>query len=167
LRRGEKAPLPALPDIEEKDLGVKEYWYETFRRVLIVPIKEGNCYMLSIDVYKRLEHQEAVVFLESDASRHNALSGDEVSLIYKPLREESLSRFVLNGVKPAKGELVAVVSKDNGNKRVEISDVRLIYCGLKGVPSYEDMRNVYNEVVRAIEGRDPLKEPLDKIIEEN
>ncbi|BEP18642.1 hypothetical protein PYJP_19940 [Pyrofollis japonicus] len=165
MRRGEKAPLPALPDIEEKDLGVKEYWYETFRRVLILPLKEKDCYMLSIDVYKRLERQEASMFLESETSEHNVLSSNEIFLIYKPLHEESLSRLVLNGVKPAKGELVAVATKNNGDKRVEISDVRLIYCGLKGVPSYEDVRSIYNEVVRVIESRDPLKEPLDEIIE--
>ena len=149
--------MPELPVIEEKELGVKEYWYETFRRVLIIPLTKKNCYLLSIDVYKRLEPgtDTGLVFLSE-----LGVQGSSVSLRYYELSEELVRKTSIRGVSPLLAEVVAVSS----NEGLEISNVRLQYCGLDTAPSYEEVRGVYREVVKTIEGRDPELEPLDSIL---
>ena len=153
----EKSSLPELPVIEEKELGIREYWYETFRRVLIIPLAKKNCYLLSIDVYKRLEPGTGtgLVFLSE-----LRVQGSSVSLRYYELSEELVRKTSIRGVSPLLAEVVAVSS----NEGLEISSVRLQYCGLNTAPSYEEVRGVYREVVKAIEGRDPELEPLDSIL---
>ncbi len=150
--------MPELPVIEEKELGVKEYWYETFRRVLIIPLAKKNCYLLSIDVYKRLEPgtDTGLVFL----SELGVQGSSSVSLRYYELSEELVRKTSIRGVSPLLAEVVAVSS----NEGLEISNVRLQYCGLDTAPSYEEVRGVYREVVKTIEGRDPELEPLDSIL---
>ena len=155
--RKERPSLPELPVIEEKELGVREYWYETFRRVLVIPLAKKNCYLLSIDVYKRLERNSTINLVSiSELS----VRSSHVSLQYYELGEDLARRASIRGVSPLLAEVVAVSSNDG----LEISNVRLQYCGLDTVPSYEEVRSVYREIVKTIEGRDPELEPLDSIL---
>ncbi|HIQ55405.1 MAG TPA: hypothetical protein EYH59_01810, partial [Pyrodictium sp.] len=45
-------PVTEQPEIVEQPLGVREYWFETFRRVVVVP-ENNNCFLISMDVYSR------------------------------------------------------------------------------------------------------------------
>ena len=148
-----------LPSIEERGLGVREYWYETFRRVVVVPLAESGCFLLSVDVYRLAEGVE-----EERVVGELAVGEDDVRLVYLRLGEEEVSRLSLRGLKPVSGEVVAVVS--SGGERVELSNVRLVYCGLDSVPGYDEVWHVYREAVLLVEGRDPEKEPLDALLEE-
>ncbi len=151
--------LPELPVIEEKELGVREYWYETFRRVLVIPLARKSCYLLSIDVYKRLEPGSDTSLIPLSEL---GVQGSSVSLRYYKLSEDLAGKASIRGLSPLLAEVVAVSS----NEGLEISNVRLQYCGLDTVPSYEEVGGVYREVVKAIEGRDPELEPLDSVLSE-
>ena len=153
----EKPGLPELPVIEEKELGVREYWYETFRRVLVIPLVKKNCYLLSIDVYKRLEPGNTTNLVPINEL---SVQGSHVSLQYYKLGEDLARKASIRGVQPFLAEVVAVSSSEG----LEISNVRLQYCGLDTAPSYEEVRSVYREVVKRIEGRDPELEPLDSVL---
>jgi len=137
-------PPPApLPEVVEAELGVREYWYEVFRRVLVVPDGDG-CYLLSIDVYST----------SPPAGEERAvLSASLVKLRYMA---PGLEPPRLNGVKPEYVEAVVVETPG----RREIVNVRLRYCGLSDVPSHEAVAGVYREIVTAVEGRDPARLPL-------
>ena len=39
------------PKVVEAPLGVKEYWYDTFYRVVVIPEAATGCYLLSMDLY--------------------------------------------------------------------------------------------------------------------
>lgn len=153
----QRPTIPKLPLIEDKELGVREYWYETFRRVIIVPLREDNCYLLSIDIYKELDNVPSGMVKDS-----LAIDKSDVEIMYVDLGKEIRDRLELQGIKPRNIELVIVVSRDS--KRFEASDVRLQYCGLSGVPSYDEVERIYEEIVKLIEKRDPSREPLDSIV---
>ena len=150
---GESSPVPPAakqPEIVEAELGVREYWYEVFRRVVVVPY--GDCILLSLDVYKLLDS------LPEGSTETIVLADGRVKVHYVKLDVTRLP--ALNGVKPEDGHMLIVESQTLRGKRVEVVNVKLRYRGIKHVPSYDDVWRVYRAVVMLVEGRDPSKEPL-------
>ena len=136
-------PASRQPDVVEAELGVREYWFETFRRVLVIPDSEG-CYVLSVDVYSR------------GAVAGDVLDSEDVGPVrvsYVKLRVGDLD---LGGVSPDYAEAVVLYAGD----RVETVNVRLRFCGVKSFPSYEDVWRLYRRLVELVEGRDPALNPL-------
>lgn len=131
-----------MPVIEEKELGVKEYWYEGFRRVLLIP--SGNCIVIIIDLYKPGWSINRI----DDVMQVNRLS-----IVFSTMNEHEIE---LEGKKPTKLELVGV-KVDNS---IETIAANMIFCGIERQPSYEDLWVLYRKIVSMVEGRDPEKQPL-------
>ncbi|ABM80288.1 hypothetical protein [Hyperthermus butylicus] len=143
-------PAAEQPEIVEAEMGVAEYWYETFRRVLVIPAGNG-CVLLSVDVYSKLDGLEGLEILE-------VVESGRVKVYYARYPGKPPS---LDSLEPVKAELVVVeaLNPDVGH-RVEAVNVRLLYCGLKGKPGYQEVWSIYRRIVVDIEGRDPEKSPL-------
>lgn len=142
-------PVPGveeLPSIVELDLGVREYWYEGFRRVIVVPDSDG-CVLLSVDVYRR-----GAVGGDAGAALDTGANGG-LALEYRQVEMDGLE---IRGQEPSMVE--AVVLRVNG--RVETINVRLRYCGLPSVPNYEEVAGVYKRLVSVIEERSVDEAPL-------
>jgi len=137
-------PASEQPPIVEAELGVREYWYETFRRVLVIPDGDG-CFLLSVDVYTPLRGEEW--------REGGRLEAAGVVLHYLQLAGSGLA---LGGNVPEAAEAAVV---EAGGRR-ELGNVRLRYCGLAAPPSYDDVYRVYRRLVTALEGRDPATSPL-------
>jgi hypothetical protein len=140
---GRVPPFSPQPSIVEAELEAKEYWYETFRRVLVIPDGSG-CYLISIDVHSL-----------------GKPSGEEAGVMEAPgvkLRYLSVpaSEFKVGDVEPLSAEVVVVET----GERVETVNLRLRYCGLKEAPGYSVVETLYRKAVMLIEGRDPEREPL-------
>ncbi len=133
-------------------MGVREYWYETFRRVLVIPTSD-NCYFLSIDVYK-----ETRALATKQIHR---LSVDTTDTPLAIIYAEYPSPPILQESKPEIAELVAIRIGQGDNTMYQIVNVRLMYCGIKNYPSYEEIGELYNEVIRVVEDRDPRESQLE------
>ena len=137
-------------EIVEAPLGVTEYWYELFRRVVIAPTG-SDCFLLSIDVYR-----PDWPYGEPDET----LELDGTVLLYKRINELPGNIAVLAR------DVIIVGLRVQGEDGIveETISVRLVVCG--GKPSYEKVWGIYRTVVMMIEGRDPEKKPLTTIIED-
>ncbi len=147
-------PAAPQPDIVEARLRVKEYWYETFRRVLLIPSSDDRCLLLSIDVYAKLEKLPPNFRLRASFQ----LAGDRVRVHYLDIPVDMLGEASLGNVKPKTAELLVVEAVKDG--RLEAVNVRVTYCDLNVTPSRDEVWQVYRSVVRLVEGRDPEREPL-------
>ena len=130
------------PATVEAPLGVREYWYDTFYRVVVVPVP-GGCVLLSADVYSKRGPEgpstEAIGFGEPPVSLH-----------YHRLSPEELGLSVGWG----RIEWVELVTLDYGSGR-ELVNARLLVCGVNGYPSYEDVEAVYRQLRRALGAAEP------------
>ena len=149
ITRRQTLGVEEQPNIVELDMGVKEYWYETFRRVLVIPTS-SDCYFLSIDVYSETST------LAMPQIHRLSIGTNMPSIIYV----EYPSPPTLRGLKPKMAELVIVSSEQQGRTIYQIVNARLMYCEIKEYPSYEEVGELYNEVIKAIENRDPKESPL-------
>jgi hypothetical protein len=148
-------PAAEQPDIVEARLGVREYWYETFRRVLVVP--EDGGVTLSVDVYRKLDSLPEGYAVEDSYTLARGL----VRVYYLSLPKQLLAGLKLRGSSPSRGWLVVVEARTRyGERRLEAVNVRLVFEGLDGLPGRDEVWQVYREVVKAVEGRDPQVEPL-------
>jgi len=139
-----------MANVVEAPLGVREYWYESFRRVVLVP-EPPDCVLISIDVYRKYSSMNDVGFEPASSLEVNG-----IGVSYYRIPGDMLPS--LEGLKPQWGELVVVDAGD----RVEASDVRLYYCGVKDAEALtaDNIYKVYRDIVRLIEGRDVDKNPL-------
>ncbi len=128
-------PVRELPEVVEAPLGVTEYWFETFRRVLVIRMGDG-CTLLEADLYRRGWSWEADRVLELDG----------VTLLYHRI---DAGRFGARW-----GELVGL----RVGGREALIGCRLLFCGEE--VDREKAWRVYRLVVKAFEGRDPGAEPL-------
>ena len=135
-------PVAEQPEIVEQPLGVKEYWFETFRRVIVVP-EDNNCFLISMDVYDRQWKFEVEESLELGISR---------LLYYRPKPESVFAD--IQGIEWC--EIVGLETTSNRCK--EVISFRIRLCGVN--PSRELVWELYRRVVAYIEGRDPAKQPL-------
>ncbi|NPA05056.1 MAG: hypothetical protein GXO09_03055 [Crenarchaeota archaeon] len=130
-------PLRELPEVVEAPLGVTEYWFETFRRVIVVRMGDG-CVLLEADLYRDGWGWSVDRVMELDGVR----------LVYHRLEEPG--RFL--GARW--GELVGL---EAGGRRCLIA-ARLLFCGVD--VGREEAWRAYRMLVEAFEGRDPESEPL-------
>ena len=111
---------------------VREYWFETFRRVLVV--KLSNETFISIDVY-------------NDSWKYNIdseLEIDNVKLMYHNINPANL------GLDP-KQDLIELTGVDVGSKR-EVVNVRV---RIKSREVDDDfIKKLYIKVVKLVENRD-------------
>jgi hypothetical protein len=140
---GAVPPASQQPEVVEAELGVREYWFETFRRVVVIPDGE-DCYVLSVDVYSRGEVAGDV------------LDTEEVGPVRVSYVGLDVGDLNLGGVSLEHAEAVILYA---GN-RVETVSVRLRFCGARSFPGYEDVWHLYRHLVRLVEGRDPALNPL-------
>jgi hypothetical protein len=148
-------PAAKQPEIVEGRLGVREYWFETFRRVLVIP--EDNAITLSIDVYKKLNGLPEGYKVVNTFT----LAQGRVRVYFLLFPEGILSKISLGDVKPSQHHLLVVEAQTrHGEKRLEAVNVRLTFTGVRNVPSREDVWRLYRSVVKVVEGRDPETEPL-------
>jgi len=111
---------------------VREYWFETFRRVLVVKLFDET--FISIDVYK-------------DSWNYNIdseLEIDNVKLIYHNINSADL------GLDPRQ-DLVELVGVDVGDKR-EVVNVR-VRIKSRGVDD-DFIKKLYIKVVKLVENRE-------------
>ncbi len=142
MKRRGAPPAPILPEVEEAG-PARAYWFENFRRVLLVP--DGDCLVVSMDVHRVLDSVP-------DGTMWGPAIGD-VRLGYLPLRDAPSCC----GARAAKAEAVIL---STGN-RLELISTRLRYCGVGlGDADRDEVWRLYREVVRSLEGRDPEEEPL-------
>ncbi len=127
----ELPPARPQPDIVEAPLGVREYWFNTFYRVVVIPAGEG-CYLLSMDVY---------VPSYQPTGRHLStlrVEGEPVCIEYYELPDPP---------KPVRGRVEAaelvVLAYDGGR---ELVNIRMKVCGLREPPSREDVAELYRAV---------------------
>jgi len=132
-----------MPTIEEKELGVKEYWYETFRRVVVVEDKQG-CFLLSMDIYRKLEGLPTGLPVKDELKVPDTVT----RLVYMELPGDWVKDLALRGKEPIRAEIVGVVNEEDS--RVELVNLRLLYCGLNTPPSYEEVEKLYKVVTRII-----------------
>lgn len=137
------------PTIIEAPLGTREYWFEHFRRVVAI-LDTSDCLLVSIDVHKVYNSPDDIGF-----SMSAIIEDGTIGVIYYTIPVETIPE--LNGVRAEKAELVVVKTATG---RLEASDVRIYYCGIRVFPGYQDVYGVYRRVVEMIEGRDPEKNPL-------
>ena len=151
--KGESVVPPAAeqPEIVEAELGVKEYWYEVFRRVTVIP--SGSCTILSIDVYKLLDAPPKDV-------EPIVLADGRVKAYYVPLDSSAIPPLG-SGIKAGGANMLVLEADTPVGKRVEAVNVKVEYCGLNSTPSYDEVWTVYRAVVRLVEGRDPATQPLE------
>ena len=133
-------PPPQLPELVEAELGVTEYWLDGgFRRALLIP-DEGDCWLLSLDLYAKPE----------------SVRGELLARLAAPTAagtvEELVSLEELEGL----GRVELVYLKAGG--RLELVEARLRTC--RGKPSLERVREIYRRLVLLLEDRDPEVEPL-------
>ena len=139
-------PVEELPSIVELDLDVREYWYEGFRRVIVVPDDDG-CVVLSVDVYQRGA-------VGGDVGATLEVGADSAPILeYRRVETRGLE---IQGQEPSMVEAVVLRT----NERVETINVRLRYCGLASIPDYEEVGDVYKRLVEIIEGRSVDEAPL-------
>lgn len=143
-------PAAEQPKIVEAWKGVTEYWYEKFRRALVIRDTNG-CIVVSLDVYSQLgalppEYQV----------KDRLETGSPVEVLYV---DASAIAERIHGVKPEKIELTVIHTVADGKERYEVSDVRITCCNC-GNPSYDDVYQIYRSVVELIEQRDPEVSPL-------
>ena len=136
-------PVAEQPEIVEQPLGVREYWFETFRRVVVVP-ENNNCYLISMDVYSRQWEFDVEESLELNNSR----------LLYYHPKPES----VFADIKGVKWCEIVGLETTTPKPFKEVISFRIWFCGAK--PSRELVWKLYRRVVAFIEGRDPAKQPL-------
>jgi len=137
-----KLPIARQEEIVEQPLGVKEYWFETFRRVIVVP-EDDNCFLISVDVYNRQWRFEVEESLELGISR---------LLYYRPK-----PNIIFEGVRGIEWcEIVGLETIPEGRR--EVISFRIRLCGVN--LSRDLVWELYRRVVTYIEGRDPAKHPL-------
>lgn len=136
-------------DVVEAPLNVREYWFEGFRRVVVVPDK-NDCMLFSVDVHKVYSSLD-----EIDFNIASKIEDNGVCIIYYTIPVETAPRF--QNKKAEWAELVVVKATD---KRVEASDVRLYYCDINGFPNKDEVYELYRAIVKLIEKRDPDENPL-------
>ncbi|KSW11314.1 hypothetical protein CF15_00110 [Pyrodictium occultum] len=147
-------PAAEHPSIVEAWRGVTEYWYENFRRVLVV--RAGGCTVLSIDVYRKLDGIPPGYRVAGRLQAPDA----PVELIYLEAPELARSLESL-GLRPDRVELVVVHSSGEAGDRYEAGNVRITCCSSAcGGLSYSDVYRLYRRIVEAVEGRDPEEKPL-------
>ena len=135
-------PIAEQEEVVEQPLGVKEYWFETFRRVVVVP-ENNNCFLISMDVYSGQWSFKVDESLELGISR----------LLYHRPNPETIFKGI-RGV-----EWCEIVGLEiTSNKHREVISFRIRLCGVD--PSREFVWELYRRVVAYIEGRDPAKQPL-------
>jgi len=136
-------PAAEQPEIVEAWRDVKEYWYETFRRVLLIRDANG-CIVLSFDVYSKLDRVPQEYKIVSRLG-----TGAPVEIIYA-----DASNLVdgIDYLKPDKVEIVIIHSHGEVGERYEISDVRIVCCSCRDL-SYEEVYNIYRVIVERIEQR--------------
>ncbi len=138
--------MTRLPDVVEARLGVREYWFETYRRAVFVPLPDG-CTLFSIDVYTR------------DCNRIQGRVRERLSLGSVELDYVELEPSIVNGVLDARVEEAVALLLRTQN-RCEVITVRLKVCGVEGYPPRDVVWQVYRRVVMAVEARDPAVSPL-------
>lgn len=135
-------PVAEQEEVVEQPLGVREYWFETFRRVVVVP-EDNNCFLISMDVYSRQWSFKVDESLELGISR---------LLYYRP-NPEAIFKDI-RGVEWCEIVGLEIVP----SKRREIISFRVRLCGVN--LSREFVWELYRRVVSYVEGRDPAKQPL-------
>ena len=136
---------PVIADVWD---GVREYWFEEFRRMLVV--NDGDEVLVVIDLYRGNYH------VDSDgAQRLVAETASDIGISYVDVTRELrdlLDADVLSG------ELVVLSAAD----RRELIGIRLRLPphAKRLVDSYDSAWSTYAAIVRAFEGRDPEKAPL-------
>ncbi|HIQ24122.1 MAG TPA: hypothetical protein EYH50_03645 [Pyrodictium delaneyi] len=143
-------PAAEQPKIVEAWKGVTEYWYEEFRRAIVIRDANG-CIVISLDVYSRLNALPPEYRVEG---RLEADSSVEVLYVNASAIAEKIQ-----GVKPEKIELTIIRTVVDKEERYEVSDVRITCCKCRNL-SYDDVYRVYRSVVEVIEQRDPETSPL-------
>ena len=137
------------PDVVEAPLNVREYWFEEFRRVIVVPDNNG-CMLFSIDVHRMYSSLDEIGF-----NVVSKVEDNDIHIVYYTIPIEIAPR--LQDRKAEWAELVVVKAAD---RHIEASDVRLYYCGISEFPDRDSVYEVYRAVVKLIEGRDPDENPL-------
>ncbi len=121
------------------DIGdVEVYWAETFRRIILV--KLNGQYLVVVDVY--------APYCPSDAQVVDSMEVNDVKLLYAVPRGLELH---LDGVERV--ELVLLLT----DGMCETISVRL---WLRSKLSREQLQELYRSLVRYVEGRDPIQDPL-------
>ncbi len=131
-------PASKQPEAVEAELGVREYWFETHRRLIIIP--DGDEAVVSIDVYAEVPCPPGEPVLEAGGAR----------LHYVPLE----------GIKAPPGlevreSLLTILETLEGCEAV---NVRLRAAA--GKISREQALALYRSAVLVVERRDPFESPL-------
>jgi len=142
MRRPRIPPAPSLPEVEEAG-PARAYWFEGFRRVLLVP--DNECIVFSIDVYR-------VMNPAPEGVEWGPRIGG-VKLGYVPLREAPSCC----GAYAA--DAVAVMLSTS--ERTELISARLRFCGISlHDVSQDEVWRLYRGLVERLEGRAPAVNPL-------
>ncbi|BES82636.1 hypothetical protein PABY_22030 [Pyrodictium abyssi] len=143
-------PAAEQSKIVEAWKGVTEYWYEEFRRALVIRDTNG-CIVISLDVYSRLDALPPEYRVKDRLE-----TGSPVEVLYV---DASAVAERIHGVKPEKIELTVIHTVAGGEERYEVSDVRITCCNCRNL-AYDDIYRVYRSVVELIEQRNPEVSPL-------
>ncbi len=141
---GDAETQPVIVDAWD---GVREYWFEDFRRMLV--IVDGEEVLVVVDLYREPYQGRAA------AGSLTVETANGTSVSYIDVTEELRS---LLGENVISGEVV--VLDTNGRRELVGARLRLPYHAIGLVDSYGNAWNTYVAIVRAFEGRDPEKKPL-------
>jgi hypothetical protein len=121
------------PAVVEAQLGVREYWYHTFYRAVVVPVKDDTCYLISMDLYVHpyTGPGEPVARLEPGSREAR------VALEYYEVKDRPPPDVKL---KPVRLELV-VLSYDDER---ELIGARALVCNVDRPPSYDEVKELYD-----------------------
>jgi len=141
--------LAQHPKIVDQELGVREYWFEGFRRAITVFYQNENCIFVSVDLYREISQEDS----EQAVAK---ISIDSVEMILSSMSEDRKSKLRLLGIEP-KNALLVLLRSPAG---VEVIGSYLTYCDIHREPSYNELWELYRQLVMLIENRDPEIEPL-------
>ncbi len=134
----EEYPVRPQPEIVEAELGVREYWYNTFYRVVVIPLSNG-CYLLSMDVY--VENPD----IEGEEDSSLQIPNTPARLVYYRLEpDKALASLALPGQARIEEALELVVLEHDEGR--ELISARLRLCGLTGYPDYNLVKKIYDVV---------------------